>query len=112
MVSGWFGQLGNGVRASKLLWSVHQDHSSSGLDKPNHELRNTHLYFLLIRSTLIMALIPDLAHLPLKEREFLYGMLSASGCSFEQGEKKTQKLALGTAKESRHSHVQEELNFP
>lgn len=110
MVSGWFGQLGNGVRASKLLWSVHQDHPSSGLDEPNHELRNTHLYFLHIRSTLTVALIPDLAHLPLKEREFLYGMLPAPGCSFEQGGKK--KLTLGTAEESRHSHVQEELNFP
>lgn len=68
VVPGWFGQLGNGVRTSKLLRSVHQDHSSAGLAEPNHELRKVRLCPLPIRPTLTTALVPDLAHLPRRER--------------------------------------------
>lgn len=52
MVSGWFGQLGNGMCTCKSLWSIHQDHSSAGLDEPNHELRKVHLCLLPITPTL------------------------------------------------------------
>jgi len=57
-----------------------------------------------------MALIPDLAHLPLKEREFRMGCCQPQDALLSRLGKK--KLTLGTAEESRHSHVQEELNFP
>lgn len=73
MVPGWFGQLGNGVRTSKFLRSVHQDHPSAGLDEPNHELRKVHLCPLPIRPTRTTALVPDLARLPHREKSLCVG---------------------------------------
>lgn len=41
-----------------------------------------------------MALIPDLAHLPLRERDFLCRMLLDPRCSSEQGKKKMPAMGI------------------
>lgn len=96
VVPGWFGQLGNGLRTSKFLRSVHQDHSSAGLDEPNHGLRKVHLCplpsDLRAQRHLFLTLLTCLA-----EKEFLCGMLSDPGCSSEQG-KKNKKSYGGNCK--------------